>query len=158
MLLEGLRARGPLHRTVVQSAGYGYRARSDCLLKEFERGGELQHLVLRVTQALIAQIAQTAVCSRRHMLPERVCTWLLHILDRLPVNEICITQCSLSELLGVRREGITQTARHLQSAGWIEYRRGQIRVSDRPALERRACECYAAVSREYTRLAPASAR
>jgi CRP-like cAMP-binding protein len=155
VILQGLRARGPLRRTVVQSAGHAYRARSDWLLEEFERGGELQHLVLRVTQALITQIAQTTVCSSRHMLSERLCTWLLHALDRLPDSQIHLTQYSLSELLGVRREGITEAARHLQSAGWMEYRRGHIQVSDRPALEQRACECYAAVSREYTRLAPA---
>jgi CRP-like cAMP-binding protein len=153
VILQGLSAREPLHRTVVQSAGYAYRARSDCVLKEFERDGELRHLLLRVAQALITQIAQNAACSKRHMLSERLCTWLLHALDRSrDDDEIYMTQSSLSELLGVRRESISQAAAHLRSAGRIVYRRGHIHVPDRLVLERRACECYAVVSREYARL------
>ncbi|HUF74044.1 MAG TPA: Crp/Fnr family transcriptional regulator [Gammaproteobacteria bacterium] len=152
VILQGLSAREPLHRTVVQCAGYAYRARSDCVLKEFERDGELRHLLLRVAQALITQIAQNAACSKRHMLSERLCTWLLHALDRSPDDEIYMTQSSLSELLGVRRESISQAAAHLRSSGRIVYRRGHIHVPDRLLLERRACECYAVVSREYARL------
>ncbi len=157
VILEGLRARSSCRRAVVLSAGYAYRMRANRLLKEFERGGELQHLLLRATQAQIAQIAQTVVCNRCHKLSERLCRWLLHSLDRLCGDEIYVTQSILSELLGVRREGVTEVARELQSAGIIEYRRGHIHVSDRPALEQRVCECYATISREYTRLAPAPA-
>lgn len=158
VILQGLGARGPLYRTVVQSPGYAYRMRSDCLLQEFERGGELQRLLLRAIQAQIAQIAQNVVCCRRHLLSQRLCAWLLSALDRLPDHAINITQCALAELLGVRREGVTEAAGHLQDAGCIEYRRGHIHVSDRPALESAACECYAVVSREYARLTPAPAR
>lgn len=152
VILEGLRARVPFRRAVVLSAGYAYRMRADRLLTEFERGGELQQLLLRATQARIAQIAQTVACNKCHKLPERLCRWLLHSLDRSCGDEICVTQSILAELLGVRREGVTEAARHLQSAGMIDYRRGHIRVTDRPALEQRACECYATICRVYTRL------
>lgn len=158
VILEGRRARGPLYRAVVQNTGYAYRMRADCLLQELNRGGALQHLVLRATLAQIAQIAQIGVCNRFHNLSERLCSWLLRCLDRLPGGEIHVTQSVLSCLLGVRREGVTEAAGRLQCAGAIEYERGRIHVLDRRAVERRACECYAAVTREYTRLSPASAQ
>ena len=157
VFLEGLGA-ASLRRAVVLSAGHAYRARADCLFDEFERGAALQHLVLRATQALIAQIGQTVACNRRHDVLERLSSWLLHSLDRLPGNKVCVTQRTLSDLLGIRREGVTEAAGQLQSEGAIQLGRGHVLVRDRLALEQRACECYAMVSRESARLSPASAR
>lgn len=142
------------NRAIVQSAGRGYRLRAGVLMEEFERGGLVQHLLLRYTQALITQMAQTAVCNRHHNLGQQLCRWLLLSLDRLPGQELVMTQELIANMLGVRREGVTEAAGHLQKAGLIEYQRGHIRVLDRPALERRTCECYAVVRREYERLLP----
>ena len=139
-------------RAVVQGTGVGYRLRSGVLKKEFERGGDLQHLLLRYTQALITQMAQTAVCNQLHSLDQHLCRWLLVSLDRLPSNELTMTQDLIANMLGVRREGVTVAASHLQSAGLIHYSRGKITVLDRPKLEKRVCECYAVVKREYDRL------
>ena len=139
-------------RAVVQSEGHAYRMRADYLRCEFERGGELQHLLLRYTQALITQIGQTAVCNRHHTLDQQLCRWLLLSLDRLPTNQLLMTQELIANMLGVRREGVTEAAQHLQQAGLIRYRRGRITVLDRPGLEACVCECYAAVRRETDRL------
>jgi len=141
-------------RAVVQSAGYGYRLRAAALKKEFERGGEVQHLLLRYTQALITQMAQTAVCNRHHSLEQQLCRWLLLSLDRLPSNELQMTQELIANMLGVRREGVTEAAGKLQKDGLITYSRGHITVIDRPALEKRVCECYAVVKKEMDRLLP----
>lgn len=141
-------------RAVVQSAGYGYRLRASVLKKEFGQAGELQHLLLRYTQALITQMAQTAVCNRHHALEQQLCRWLLLSLDRLPSNELVMTQELIANMLGVRREGVTEAAGHLQAAGLIHYSRGKITVLDRPKLEARVCECYAVVKHEYERLFP----
>src|SRR5467141_241314 len=143
-------------RAVVQSAGHGYRLSASVLKREFERGGDLQHLLLRYTQALITQMAQTAVCNRHHALEQQLCRWLLLSLDRLPANELVMTQELIANMLGVRREGVTEAAGHLQTAGLIRYRRGRITVLARDRLEQRACECYAVVKNEYDRLLPAS--
>jgi CRP-like cAMP-binding protein len=143
-------------RAVVQSAGAGYRLRASVLKKEFETAGPLQHLLLRYTQALITQMAQTAVCNRHHTLDQQLCRWLLLSLDRLPANELVMTQELIANMLGVRREGVTEAAGHLQAAGLIEYRRGHISVLDRRGLEERVCECYAVVKKEYDRLLPAA--
>jgi len=139
-------------RAVVQSAGYAYRLRASLLKKEFERGGPLQYLLLRYTQALITQMAQTAVCNRHHSVEQQLCRWLLLSLDRLPSNELTMTQELIANMLGVRREGVTEAAGRLQSAGLIQYSRGKIVVLDRPKLEARVCECYAVVKRESDRL------
>ncbi len=139
-------------RAVVQSAGHGYRLKASILKTEFGQGGELQHLLLRYTQALITQMAQTAVCNRHHSVEQQLCRWLLLSLDRLPSNQLTMTQELIANMLGVRREGVTEAAGHLQSSGIIEYKRGKITVLDRPALEKRVCECYAVVKREYNRL------
>ena len=141
-------------RAVVQSAGYGYRLRGEVLKKEFETGGALQHLVLRYTQALITQMTQTAVCNRHHAVDQQLCRWLLLSLDRLRGNELVMTQGLIANMLGVRREGVTEAAGKLQAEGLIEYSRGRIRVLDRPRLELRVCECYAVVKKEYDRLLP----
>jgi CRP-like cAMP-binding protein len=141
-------------RAVVQSAGHGYRLRASVLISEFSQGGELQHLLLRYTQALITQMAQTAVCNRHHAVEKQLCRWLLLSLDRLPSNELTMTQELIANMLGVRREGVTEAAGHLQTAGLIHYSRGRITVLDRPKLEARVCECYAVVKREYERLLP----
>jgi CRP-like cAMP-binding protein len=141
-------------RAVVQSAGYGYRMRAGALTAEFGQGGELQHVLLRYTQALITQMAQTAVCNRHHSVEQQLCRWLLLSLDRLPSNELTMTQELIANMLGVRREGVTEAAGHLQAAGLIHYSRGRITVIDRPSLEARVCECYAVVKREYDRLLP----
>jgi CRP-like cAMP-binding protein len=143
-------------RAVVQSAGYGYRLRAAALKKEFERGGELQHLLLRYTQALITQMAQTAVCNRHHSVEQQLCRWLLLSLDRLASNELRMTQELIANMLGVRREGVTEAAGKLQKDGLITYTRGNITVIDRPALEKRVCECYAVVKKEMDRLLPHS--
>jgi len=141
-------------RAVVQSAGEAFRLRADLLKKEFERGGDLQHLLLRYTQALITQMAQTAVCNRHHSLDQQLCRWLLLSLDRLPSNELNMTQELIANMLGVRREGVTEAAGKLQAAGIIHYSRGKIKVLDRPALEKMSCECYEVVRRETARLLP----
>jgi len=142
------------NRAVVQSAGMGYRLKGSLLKAEFEKGGDLQHLLLLYTQALITQMAQTAVCNRHHNLEQQLCRWLLLSLDRLPSNELTMTQELIANMLGVRREGVTEAAGHLQKAGLINYSRGKITVLDRPRLEKRVCECYAVVKREYDRLLP----
>jgi len=139
-------------RAIVQSAGHAYRLGAKILKREFERGGQLQHLLLRYTQALITQMAQTAVCNRHHTVEQQLCRWLLLSLDRLPSNELRMTQELIANMLGVRREGVTEAARRLQDAGLIRYQRGQITVLDRPRLEQRVCECYAVVKRETDRL------
>ena len=139
-------------RAVVQSAGEGYRLRASVLKKEFERGGALQHLLLRYTQALITQMAQTAVCNRHHSVDQQLCRWLLLSLDRLPDNQLVMTQELIANMLGVRREGVTEAAGRLQADGLIAYGRGKITVLDRERLEQRVCECYAVVKKEYDRL------
>ena|SRR5690606_17070485 len=139
-------------RAVVQAAGHAYRLPAKFLRQEFERGGELQHLLLRFTQALITQMAQTAVCNRHHTIEQQLCRWLLLSLDRLQSNELQMTQELIANMLGVRREGVTEAAGDLQHAGVIKYRRGHITVLDRKKLERRVCECYAVVKRESDRL------
>src|SRR6267142_4263985 len=141
-------------RAVVQSAGHGYRLRGAVLKREFEAGGALQHLLLRFTQALITQMAQTAVCNRHHEVDQQLCRWLLLSLDRLPSDRLVMTQELIANMLGVRREGVTEAAGELQAEGLIEYSRGNIRVLDRPRLEARVCECYAVVKKEYDRLLP----
>ena len=143
-------------RAVVQSAGHGYRLRADVLKKEFESGGALQHLLLRYTQALITQMTQTAVCNRHHAVDQQLCRWLLLSLDRLPTNELVMTQELIANMLGVRREGVTEAAGKLQDEGLIRYSRGRITVLDRERLEARVCECYSVVKREYDRLLPSS--
>jgi CRP-like cAMP-binding protein len=141
-------------RAVVQSAGYTYRLRESVLKTEFSHGGSLQHLLLRYTQALITQMAQTAVCNRHHSVEQQLCRWLLLSLDRLSSNELAMTQELIANMLGVRREGVTEAAGKLQAAGLIHYSRGHITVLDRPKLEARVCECYSVVKREYDRLLP----
>ncbi len=139
-------------RAIVQSEGHAYRLPAQFLRREFERGGDLQHLLLRFTQALITQMSQTAVCNRHHAVEQQLCRWLLLSLDRLPTNELHMTQELIANMLGVRREGVTAAAGNLQDAGLIRYRRGHIKVLDRPKLEQRVCECYAVVKRETDRL------
>src|SRR6266850_4985228 len=145
-------------RAVVQSAGHGYRLRAERLKHEFERGGALQHLLLRFTQALITQMTQTAVCNRHHSVDQQLCRWLLLSLDRLPGSELVMTQEMIANMLGVRREGVTEAAGKLQAGGLIEYSRGKITVLDRGGLEARVCECYGVVKKEYDRLLPAYVR
>lgn len=141
-------------RALVQSAGYAFELRREVLDKEFARASALQHLLLRYTQALITQMSQTAVCNRHHTVEQQLCRWLLLSLDRLSSNEVCMTQELIANMLGVRREGVTQAAGRLQARGLIQYSRGHITVLDRPALETEVCECYAVVKREYDRLLP----
>ena len=141
-------------RAVVQSAGLGYRLRASVMKKEFERGGELQHLLLRFTQALITQMTQTAVCNRHHAVDQQLCRWLLLSLDRLAGSELVMTQELMANMLGVQRAGVSEAAGKLQSEGLIRYNRGKISVIDRPRLETRVCECYRAVKKEYDRLLP----
>jgi CRP-like cAMP-binding protein len=140
-------------RGVVQSAGKGLRMTAQAIKKEFKRGPVL-HLLLRYTQALITQMAQTAVCNRHHTLDQQLCRWLLLSLDRLPGNELVMTQELIANMLGVRREGVSESALKLQNIGLIRYARGRITVVDRPGLEKRTCECYAVVKKEYDRLLP----
>jgi len=140
---------------VVQSAGHAYRLKGELLQQEFNRSGELQRLLLRYTQALLTQMAQTAVCNRHHSLEQQFCRCLLLSLDRLSSNDVAMTQELIASRIGVRREGVTEAAGHLQKAGLIEYRRGHITVLDRTALAARSCECYAVVKKEYDRLLPA---
>jgi len=137
---------------VVQTAGHAYRLERRVLMQEFNRGGSLQRLLLRYTQALLTQMAQTAACNRHHTVEQQLCRWLLLTLDRLPSNELVMTQELVASMLGVRREGITEAAGGLQRAGFISYRRGHITVLDRNGLETRACECYAVVKKELGRL------
>jgi CRP-like cAMP-binding protein len=141
-------------RAVVQSAGHAYQLSGKVLKDEFILGGAMQHLALRYTQALITQMAQTAVCNRHHSLDQQLCRWLLLSLDRLPSNELVMTQELIANMLGVRRETVTEAAGKLQDAGVIQYSRGRITVLDRPALEVRTCECYAVVKAECDRLLP----
>jgi CRP-like cAMP-binding protein len=143
-------------RAVVQSAGQGFRLKAQLMKVEFARAGPVLHLLLRYTQALITQMSQTAVCNRHHSLDQQLCRWLLLSLDRLPGNDLLMTQELIANMLGVRREGVTEGALNLQKAGLIRYARGHITVLDRPGLERRTCECYAVVKREYERLLPAT--
>jgi len=143
----------PYH-AVVQSAGRGFRMKASLLMQEFNRAGPTLHLLLRYTQALITQMSQTAVCNRHHSIDQQLCRWLLLSLDRLQSNELVMTQDLIANMLGVRREGVTEAASRLQDAGLITYRRGHITVLDRPGLERRTCECYAVVKKEYDRLLP----
>jgi CRP-like cAMP-binding protein len=141
-------------RAVVQSAGKGVRLKAQVLKDEFNRAGPVLHLLLRYTQALITQMAQTAVCNRHHSLDQQLCRWLLLSLDRLEGNQLVMTQELIANMLGVRREGVTEGALKLQHAGLIQYARGRITVLDRAGLERRSCECYAVVKKEYDRLLP----
>lgn len=141
-------------RAVVQSAGDAYRVKARIIKDAFNEAGPLLHLLLRYTQALITQMAQTAVCNRHHSLDQQLCRWLLLSLDRLEGNELHMTQELMANMLGVRREGVTAAALKLQSAGLIRYARGRVRVLDRTGLEERTCECYAVVKREYDRLLP----
>jgi CRP-like cAMP-binding protein len=142
------------NRAVVQSEGYAYRLRGTLIQQEFDRYGPLLRLLLRYTQALLTQMAQTAVCNRHHSVDQQLCRWLLLSLDRLPANELTMTQELIANMLGVRREGVTEAAGQLQRAGLIEYRRGHITVLDRPGLEARVCECYQVVKSEFDRLLP----
>jgi len=141
-------------RAVVQSAGNGFRIRSEIMKESFNRAGPVLHLLLRYTQALLTQMAQTAVCNRHHTLDQQLCRWLLLSLDRLKSNELVMTQELIANMLGVRREGVTEAAGRLHKAGVIRYQRGHITVLLREELERRTCECYAVVKKEYDRLLP----
>jgi CRP-like cAMP-binding protein len=145
-------------RAIVQSAGHAFRLRAALLKEEFARYGPTMHLLLRYTQALITQMAQTAVCNRHHSVDQQLCRWLLLSLDRLGSNELSMTQELIANMLGVRREGVTEAAGQLQDAGLIRYGRGRITVLDRPRLEKRSCECYQVVKKEFDRLLPYVAR
>jgi len=142
------------NRAVVQSAGVGYRLKAQDIKAEFNRSVPVMHLLLRYTQALITQMAQTAVCNRHHSIDQQLCRWLLMSLDRVKSNELMVTQELIANMLGVRREGVTEATRKLQRAGLIRYARGHAEVVDRAGLELRACECYAVVRAEYDRLLP----
>ena len=142
------------NRAIVQSAGSAYRLTGSRLKQEFERHGEMLHILLRYTQALITQMAQTAVCNRHHSVDQQLCRWLLLSLDRLSSNQLVMTQELIANMLGVRREGVTEAAGKLQKLGVIDYRRGHITVLDRPKLEQLSCECYAVVKKETDRLVP----
>jgi CRP-like cAMP-binding protein len=139
-------------RAVVQSGGYAYRVRSSRCKLEFQRGGAFQHLMLRYTQALITQVTQTAACNRHHSLEQQLCRWFLFNLDRLSSNELVMTQELIANMLGVRREGVTEAAGRLQDNGLIRYKRGRIVLLDRQGLEKRSCECYRVVKKETERL------
>jgi CRP-like cAMP-binding protein len=141
-------------RAVVQSAGKGFRLKAQTIKEEFNRAGPVLHLLLRYTQALITQMSQTAVCNRHHSLDQQLCRWLLLSLDRLEGNQLVMTQELIANMLGVRREGVTEGALKLQHAGLIQYARGRITVLDRAGLEKRSCECYLVVKKEYDRLLP----
>src|SRR5512134_1335391 len=141
-------------RAIVQSAGAALRLSGQRLKGEFARAGPVQHLLLRYTQALLTQMAQTAVCNRHHSVDQQLCRWLLLSLDRLPSNKLTMTQELIANMLGVRREGVTEAAGKLQRAGLIRYSRGRITVLNRPGLEARACECYDVVKRESDRMLP----
>ena len=139
-------------RAVVQTGGHGYRLKSHILMEEFNQAGTVMRLLLRYTQALITQMSQTAVCNRHHSVEQQLCRWLLLTLDRMPTNELTMTQELIANMLGVRREGVTEAAGRLQERGLIRYRRGHITVLDRAGLEDNVCECYAVVRKEFTRL------
>lgn len=139
-------------RATVLAAGCGYRLKGRLMMEEFNRAGPMMRLMLRYTQALIAQISQTAACNRHHSVEQQLCRWLLLALDRLPSSELTMTQEMIAGILGVRREGVTEAAGNLQRAGLISYRRGHITVVDRSGLETRACECYHVVKKEFHRL------
>jgi CRP-like cAMP-binding protein len=141
-------------RAVVQSAGHAYRMKGPVLKDEFYRAGPMLHLLLRYTQALLTQMAQTSACNRHHSLDQQFCRWLLLSLDRLPSNELIMTQDLIANMLGVRRQGVTEAAANVERAGLIKYRRGHITVIDRAGLEARVCECYAVVRKEFERLLP----
>jgi CRP-like cAMP-binding protein len=141
-------------RAIVQSAGAAFQLDAQILKQEFIRGGPVQRLLLRYTQALITQMAQTAVCNRHHSIDQQLCRWLLLSMDRLPSNELKMTQELIANMLGVRRSGVTEAALKLQDAGLIRYGHGHIQVLDRPGLEKRVCECYRVVKREFDRLLP----
>lgn len=142
------------NRALVQSAGLAYRLNGQVLNQEFNRSGALQHLLMRYTLALFSQMAQTAVCNRHHTVDQQLCRWLLLSIDRLNGNELNMTQELIADMLDVRREGVTEAAGKLQSAGLIRYSRGKITVLDRPGLEARVCECYQVVKKESARLLP----
>jgi CRP-like cAMP-binding protein len=142
------------NRAIVQSAGSAYRLAGSRLKQEFERHGEMLHILLRYTQALITQMAQTAVCNRHHSVDQQLCRWLLLSLDRLSSNQLAMTQELIANMLGVRREGVTEAAGKLHKLGVIQYSRGHITVLDRPQLEHLSCECYAVVKKETDRLLP----
>ena len=141
-------------RAVVQSSGYAFRLKQSILKDEFKRSGVLQRLLLRYTQALFTQTSQTAVCNRHHSVQQQLCRWLLLSIDRLPEDKLTMTQSLIADMLGVRREGVTEAAGKLQTAGVISYSRGKITVLDRPLLERTCCECYSVVKKESDRLLP----
>ena len=144
-------------RAVVQTGGQGYRLKAQLMAQEFKRAEAMQHLLLRYTQALITQMSQTAACNRHHSLVQQLCRWLLLTLDRMPTNELVMTQELVASMLGVRREGVTEAAGKLQEEGVIRYRRGHITVLDRAGLESQVCECYAVVKKEFARLLPDAA-
>jgi CRP-like cAMP-binding protein len=139
-------------QATVQTGGYGYRLKVAVMMEEFDRAGPMLRLMLRYTQALMTQMSQTAVCNRHHSVEQQLCRWLLLTLDRLPSNELTMTQELIASMLGVRREGITEIAGNLQREGLISYRRGHITVLDRSGLESHACECYDVVKKEFNRL------
>lgn len=141
-------------RAVVQSAGQCFRMKASFLKSEFDRSMPVMHLLLRYTQALLTQMTQTAVCNRHHTLDQQLCRWLLLSMDRLTGNHLVMTQELIANMLGVRREGVTEAAGRLQKAGLISYARGKIEVIDRLGLEKRSCECYSVVKLEYDRLLP----
>ena len=141
-------------RALVQSGGQAFQLKGSALKREFDRHSGLQLLLLRYTQALITQMSQTAVCNRHHTLQQQLCRWLLLSLDRLSTNELSMTQELIANMLGVRREGVTEAAGKLQARGLIRYGRGRITILDRPGLEAQVCECYAVVKKEYDRLLP----
>lgn len=142
------------NRAVIQSEGDALRLKASILTQEFKRSGPVHHLLLRYTLAMLTQMAQTAVCNRHHSIDQQLCRWLLLSLDRLPSNKLSMTQELIANMLGVRREGVTEAAGKLQDAGLIEYHRGKITVIDRPGLEERVCECYHVVKDEFDRLLP----
>ncbi len=143
-------------RAIVQNDGHAYRLEAALLKKEFDRAGPMQHLLLRYTQALMAQMTQTAACNKHHTVPQQLCRWLLFGLDRLPDNKMMMTQGLVANMLGVRREGVTDATGALQSAGLITYNQGTFTVIDRPRMEQEVCECYAVVKKEFDRLLPDS--
>jgi CRP-like cAMP-binding protein len=145
-------------RAVVRSAGQGFRLRADLMQDEFSHSGPVKQLLLRYTQALMTQMSQTAVCNRHHSLDRQLCRWLLLSMDRLNGNKLVMTQELIANMLGVRRGSVTESALNLQSAGLIRYAHGRINIRDRKGLEKRACECYAVVKKEYDRLLPTSGR
>lgn len=146
------------NRAIVQSVATAFELNAEAMIAEFKRGGAFQYLLLRYTQALITQMAQTAACNRHHTVDQQLCRWLLLSLDRLPASEIAMTQALIANMLGVRREGVTEAARKLQQAGLIRYNRGHITVLDRAGLEAAVCECYAVVKKESDRLLQVAAK